>query len=229
MTDEITNKTLAFLLVGAILVSLFGTFISLSRLNQISDLGLFGITGRATSGTVDLTVTGLQSFDVMTSVDFGTIQPNITSLWISTNSNNTWANDSGLINNCEKATDPCQGMVIKNDGNVVLNISFNSTEDAASLIGGAGPLFRFNVRNGNESGATNEDGCSGAIPNNDSGAVWFDVAADTPYVLCNTSTAGTGFNYSEGSDKVTIEFNLTIPSDAPQVANTQALITVFNT
>ncbi len=228
MNEEISNKTLAFLLVGAIVVSLFGTFISLDKLNKLS--GPSSITGMLTkTGTVQLDVGGLESFKVNTNINFGALSPNASKLWASTDTTNDWlgtnANDctdiSGGVNDCN-------GMIIENDGNAVLNISFNTTSNAASFIGGSDPVapqFRYYAREGNQSGAGNEDGCSGSVTNGGPG--WTEIAADTDYAIC-TGNSGQGFDFAAGSDKLALEFNLTIPTDAPQALKS-ATITIFNT
>jgi len=219
MVQEITNKTLAFLLVGAIVISLFGTFISLSKLNAISP-GLQGITGLATNGTgyVQLDVQSLASFRIeAATVDFGQITPNSTGFWISTESSNAW---SGSANNCSEAAGPCAGIEIENDGNEVINISFNTTADADSLIGGTSPELFFKVVNGSRSGTL--DGCNGTIPY----GVWTNLTSNTLFEICNGS-GNAGYSYIATGDRVTIEFNLTIPNDAPQ-RTSQANITIWN-
>jgi len=45
--------------------------------------------------------------------------------------------------------------------------------------------------------------------------------------MCN-GTDLEGFGYAANADKITMEFNLTIPNDAPQTANSQATIFIFN-
>jgi hypothetical protein len=223
---EISNKTLAILLVGAIVVSLMGTFISLNRLTKIGPTGLGQITGMYTvntSGNVILGVTGSASFRVNTNVNFGTITPNSTGFWISTNDNNTWA--GALANNCSNIAGSCHGIEIENDGNQIINISFNTSTNAATLIGGTtpAPVFSFLSRNGNRSGTGNENGCNGTVAN----PTFTSITANTNYILCN-GTSTSGFGYVAGADKITMEFNLTIPADAPQRASSQATIFLFN-
>jgi len=224
MTQEVSNKTLALLLVGAIVVSLFGTFVSLNRLNRLSP-GLGDVTGFATSGsgTVQLNVSGQASFRVYAAtVDFGEIQPNVSGFWIRTQSNNTWANGTGLANNCESATSLCAGIEIENDGNELINISFNTSSDADSFIGGTSPSWSFKLLDGNRSGPGNMDGCDGSIPF----ATWTEVTAATDFRLCNSTSGANGFNFTEGADRITLEFNLTIPND-PVVGQKVATIELF--
>ena len=230
MTNEISNKTLAFLLVGAIVVSLFGTFVSLNRLNKISTGGLGSITGLATNGTglVQLEVSGQASFRLEQSGGtFGAIQTNSTGYWISTETANEWA--GGGQNNCSVITGLCSGIEIENDGNELINISFNTTANAASLIGGTtpAPAFSFRMVNGNRTGLGNDGGCNGTELYNMSGTGWQEITAGTMYELCNGTTSDTGFMFEAGQDRITVEFNLTIPGDAPQ-ATSSATIELWN-
>jgi len=223
MQKEISNKTLAFLLIGAIAVSLFGTFVSLHRLNQLQP-GLQGITGMATNGTgtVQLDVQGQASFMLNAgTVNFGEITPNSTGFWISTETNNSWANATGNTNTCVLTGGSCAGIEIENDGNEVINISFNTTTDAPGLIGGSGiTYFAFRVVNGSRAGA--DDGCNGTITY----SAYQNITANTPYQLC-TGAPGSGLGYIAGADKITMEFNLSIPNDAVQGA-TSANIELWN-
>jgi len=236
MKEEISNKTLAFLLVGAIVVSLFGTFISLNRLDRLEP-GLTGITGMySDAGTVDLVVSGDISFTITKSVDFGTIEP---MSGVDMNITTDHANEqAGTANNdCTTVGGSCDCLEIENDGNTVINLSFNSSEDADSLIGGTNPTFGFYVRNGDRNGAASNPGCNGAMWYNRSlwgklgseDEKWQEITADTNYTLCNTTEFrnGLGFNYTTGNDYISIEFNLTIPDDA--VAGTKSAdIWVYN-
>jgi hypothetical protein len=221
---EISNKTLAILIVGAIAVSLMGTFISLNRFTKVGPNGYPGITGMYSvnrSGTVLLDVSGTASFKVNTNVDFGTVTPNATGFWISTDTNNTWAGGSAA--NCSDISGSCHGIEIENDGNEIINISFNTSTNATTLIGGTSPSFTFLSRNGNRSGAGSENGCNGTLQN----TAFTEISTNANYILCN-GTSTSGFGYWAANDKITMEFNLTIPGDAPQRANTQATIFLFN-
>jgi len=54
--DEISNKTLAILLIGAIVISLGGTLISLNRLARIRIPGITGFYGAAEEAEVRLDI-----------------------------------------------------------------------------------------------------------------------------------------------------------------------------
>ena len=64
---DISNQTLATLLVAAIVISLGGTIISLNRLG-----GIMPLTGHATSSMANITVTGAADIDVTNNIDLGT-------------------------------------------------------------------------------------------------------------------------------------------------------------
>ena len=69
---EISNSTLALMVVAAILVSVFGSFMSLSKLNQL------GVTGLviSDSGYANVTVSGTASINLSDrSIDVGTLEP----------------------------------------------------------------------------------------------------------------------------------------------------------
>jgi len=226
MSEQISNRTLAVLLVGAIAVSLFGTFISLEKLNSMGGFG--GITGMATNGTgyVQLDVTGLSSFTVVaTTVNFGTIVPNASTFYITTNTDNV---EGGVgATDCTGVTSACSGIELMNDGNEVINVSFNTSSSATDLIGGTAPFFAFHVRSGNRSGAVDQ-GCNGSIPFNSTGNSWHNITPDTDYRICNsTSTLKSGFGYVDSADSITLEFNLSIPADAPVRSGSQADLTIF--
>lgn len=226
--ETVSNKALAILLVGAIFVSLMGTFVSLNRLEQFQPTGLRGITGMySDTGQVQLEVSELVSFTLNSNVDFGQITPNASQLWISTETNNSqWA---GVANDCTDLTGSCFGLEIENDGNGLINLSFNTTSNASTFIGGTDqtPVFSFMMVNGNRSGFGNENGCNGTLGYNLS---YTSITEDTDYLLCNNTitNSSSGFNWEPGEDKMTMEFNLTIPTDAPQSGTKTATLTFFN-
>jgi len=238
MTQEISNKTLAFLLVGAIVVSLFGTFISLNRLDNIGPSGLRQITGMytdSTTGTVQLNVQGDIAFSVVNSVNFGDVTP-ITGTLMNITTDNI--NAQGQGNDCTTGAN-CMALEIQNDGNEVINLTFNVSTNAAGLIGGSAPAapgFYFYARNGNRTGVAASPGCTGNMSygrNNlglGAGTNWQSISTGANYSICvtnNTLAFTNGLNFTSGFDMVSIEFNLTIPADAVQGAKT-ATITIFN-
>jgi hypothetical protein len=210
---EVSNKTLAVLLVGAIVVSLLGTLISLQRLQDMTPFGQRGnaATGHILqdSGSVDIIIGSQASIVVRRSIDFGSITPtgrvNITS-------------DHGPVGGSNDCTilgggggDGCSGLEIENDGNSLINVTMNSTSNASDLLGGTDPLWSFYVANGNSSAVRGDTGCTNL--NSTWSNPWQNFQKNFPYVLCYDATGIGGLWYNDTNDTITVEFNLTLPSD----------------
>ena len=144
---EDTNKTLALLLVAAIVVSLGGTIISLDRIGQLS------ITGFATSnqtGIVQFNITSATTLTLTQStIDFGNGFVNSTC-----NNCTMWTNSSTSGTNYSNATcclgewypldsDADTGIYFKNQGNTNLSIQLNFSANASAFIGSSSPDPKF--------------------------------------------------------------------------------------
>jgi hypothetical protein len=155
---EIQNKTLAGLMVVAIVISLVGTFGSISKLNQINTFP--GITGMGvTHGNVTITVS--QNLDVSFvdgTVDFGTGYVNQSGAATSctmivnyTGSVDTRydANDAGGCggdwSTFEEGTE--DALRIENIGNTNAKINVTSNATAATLLGGTAPVLKWVTEN----------------------------------------------------------------------------------
>jgi hypothetical protein len=199
---ELSNKSLALLLVAAIVISLGGTLISLNRLSQQ------GLTGLA-AGTVVLNVSENMSCTISSNVSFGTSVGAIeTTVNLSTNLTNT-----NGFNNC--ATDPtCMGMMINNTGNINVNVTFNSDKNATTLLAGPGASnddFQYSVVNGSNTGLL--PGCIAGLK-----TAW-GYANETITTICTNLTALSTNNV------MTIEYNVTIDGNTPATYKT-ATITI---
>jgi len=204
---DLSNKSLALLLVAAIVVSLGGTLISLNKLNQQ------GATGLA-AGEVNLTITSNTSCNIDTNVTFGTSgKPG--GLWIlSTNGTNT---GYGAFSDC-LATAACYGMQINNTGNTNINITLLTNYNASTFLGGPQATvddFQGLAVNGTASGySTVRPGCRGL---NES---WFYINETVrPMHIC------TNLTWQDANDMLTIEYNVTIDVDTPAGGKT-ATITI---
>jgi hypothetical protein len=214
---EISNKTLAILMVGAIIVSLTGTLISINRVSKVSPYIPLGqqrqITGLALqdTGNVTVNIQGQTSLAVRRGIDFGSITPNGT---LNISSDYTLIGRGGTYD-CSVVAN-CSGLELENDGNTALNVTMNSSSNATDLIGGTAPIWSFYVASGNGSNTGNatrpDGGCTNIPPMYNSNA-WTTFQKNTNYIICNgTGSAGLWFN--DTNDTITIEFNLTIPGDA---------------
>jgi hypothetical protein len=200
---ELSNKSLALLLVAAIVISLGGTLISLNKLSQQ------GLTGLA-AGTVVLNVSENMSCIISSNVSFGTSVGQILSI-VNLSTNLTNANG---FNNC--ASDPtCMGMMINNTGNVNVNVTFSSNVNGTTLLGGPGASnddFQYSVVNGSNNGAL-LPGCIAGLK-----TAW-GYANETTTTICTNLTA------LSTNKAMTIEYNITIDENTPATYKT-ATITI---
>jgi hypothetical protein len=205
---EITNKTLTWLVVMAIAVSLFATGITLTKLNSIK-----GVTGFAAGDTSNVTGNVSVSLSTQTilrfhtgTLDLGTLSVNPSSGFCNLSLNGT-GNVAINYTNCDSPTVAnAVGLMLENAGSTWLNITINFSKNAATLIGGAGtvyppPYFRYTIWQ-NET-----PGC--ATMNATVWSTWTNVTSPaTPTLICNN------LSYVDGSDSLGIGIELGIPLDA---------------
>lgn len=131
---DVSNKTLAFLLVAAIVVSVAGIFMVNDKLSGVSQITGFASTG---TGEVNITVTESISLNVTDSViDFGA------SNMAGVTNNVTCDSEDGTENVDGSVADSFDGAAcesgdkisIWNDGNVQINITMNVTENASQFM-----------------------------------------------------------------------------------------------
>ena len=205
---DLSNKSLALLLVAAIVISFAGTLISLDRLDK-------GVTGLATSGTgiVNFTVTEYAACAVDTNVSFGASGAPSAESTISTDTTNV---QNGLtFNDCSTGL-TCSGLTINNTGNTNLSIQYNSSVNATGFIGSQTGLdytdFLYYTRNGTYTGAAT--GC--AIIGNQTG----NVTNEGWINLCNRLNPAA---FNSGATAQTMEFNITLEPDVTQGEKTSTI------
>lgn len=186
---DISNKTLATLVVAAIVVSIGGTLISL---NQIGTTGPIGVTGAATgSGHVDLDIQIDTTINMTANtINFGAGAVSggypFATLDSATGSATHW-----------NGTFAAQFLTIQNDGNVELNITFKSDEDAAAFIGGTNPVFNYTVINDETGSCANLATAQSDV----------EIAPSDNFVCGN-------LNMSNTADAINLSIGLKIPNDA---------------
>jgi hypothetical protein len=223
MVDEISNKTLAVLLVVAIAISFVGTLVSINQLSSVMRLS-GGITGYATassSGTTNVTIQSSASIRFSrNNLDFGKGAVNSTGgnqlcSLASSSSGGSKDTNTRCIN--FTAAGSMNSLQIENDGTVNLTVNLTSDKAAAAFIGGPSvqELFRFTV--------TNNESNSCATP---SPSVWSTVNSTGQMAVC-ASTGGLGFTGSANS--LNLDFNLTIPYDSLKAGSTNQVVTITAT
>jgi len=176
---EISNKMLAWLVVAAIAVSIFGTIISLNKLNQTSGLTGFATTNSTGTAQVYISSQTVLRF-VVSSVDLGTGQINTSAgyynctLSVNDSSLGTVTKSAGCINfnNAVGST-----FTLQNAGTTYLNVTLNFSANATGFIGGSviSPSFQFTMSN-NGTGTS----CLNALAN----TAWTEVVVGTMYNVC---------------------------------------------
>lgn len=205
---KISNKALIILALIAIMVSLAGTWLSLSKLQILE------ITGRSptpiTSGTAQLNVQAQAVVNVSNvSINWGNVAV-------------SQGNDSCEVNSVNGASDRCStcsgtpcsvadaGFVFHNIGNVNINISVTAGKSAATFIGGTlggGPKYLWKTRN--------KTAVLGYVVNITAWAGTTTTASLAYFNMAPTNTTHTEEAY--------LDLNLTIPRDTTKGAKTDTI------
>jgi len=237
---EETNKSLALLLVAAIIVSLGGTIVSLNKLGQLQ---LATVTGRVAdtgTGYVQLNVTSQTTITFQqTTIDFGNgyVNASCNNCTMYTNSSTSGENYSNIaccLGNWYPLTVSSDtGLYFQNEGNTDLTVNLNVSADADTFIGGSGPSpeFQFIIKPDFEARAATASGET--APNDDTATscadnwkyddVWTAVNVSNP-VVC----ASTGFKSNSSQDETVIDFRVLIPRTASAASKT-ATVTLTGT
>jgi len=242
---QISNKTLGLLLIAAIVISIGGTIINVYRIRtQVTRPA--EIIGMATDGTGTATVTieSLVGITVVNDIDFGTGftngSINIT-LATETNHSNfgTWNNCSWTVNDTAQGAS-CKGLNIENTGQRHINVTMTVDVNKTGFFEGANASanFTFAVVNGtvNKTGG----GCMNTGDPNDVSVPmtygnsyvnstslsvfnWSsDMITGNTYLLCEL------LDHATGNDTITLEMNITIPSDeSDQATGTEVRTATF--
>jgi hypothetical protein len=195
MSEDVSNRGLAVLLVLAIVVSIGGTMISLNKMGT-------GITGYATdneTGTASLEIESLVQITLTdASVDYGICGLNSSQV-LTYDSNGTGASQETDDSSTCSGTFP-DVMTLENTGNKDVNLTIASDTSAADFVNAPSSdlkTFAF-------VGITNDGGCVDGLQTTFTNF----TAATTDYLLCNN------FTTASATDEVDIGFRVTLPPDA---------------
>jgi hypothetical protein len=165
-----------------------------------------GVIAVTDTGTVSLTITSVTQVTFTTgTIAFGTgsVTAGQTSATLDTEGTVTNGGWSAVT----------AGFVLENTGTEDVSLNIESNKDAATLIDGASPSFKWKMSNG-------EDGsCLGIT--------------DTSYTTVTSTSGGkticSTFYADNAKDVLEIDFELVIPSDAPAATDATATITATAT
>lgn len=211
--NDVSNKTIVALLAVALVVTVFGTVISVNKLNDLG--GVFSLTGAATTGTAKFNITTDLQINVTDniinakngSVDSGNDYATIDS-WANSSTNGDWA-----------FTGTDNLMVIENIGNQYVNLTVQSNYNSSgylcqdqtegtncNLLGHAEFSWKADETGTYASGATagETDSCLGTITS----TYTEFAAANTEAVVCTKMDTATAAN------ELAFGVEIVVPSDA---------------
>lgn len=166
------------------------------------------LTGHATSGDIDLEVQAAALINFTTdSIDWGV--GNVTN----TPGSATLDTAAGTVTG-GSWTPVSEGFVVRNIGNVNLTLSLVTGKNSTTFIGGTNPEYQYNVTNVDAGSCVNSTG--------------FDLGT---YYSVNITSPGTRvcdvFQFVDGSDRISIDIRLVVPSDSLTGALTDTMTASF--
>ncbi len=100
------------------------------------------------------------------------------------------------------------GLRLRNEGNINLTLNFSVGKSAANFIGGTSPVYQWNVTTVEAGSCVNSTGGS-YTPESGFNLTRFYTTSTTTIRICGN------FTFVDGADEIRMDFNLTIPEDAP--------------
>jgi len=191
MDSKKINNIIVILAVVVVIVAVVNLYITFIKVSDFKEK----LTGYASKGYVNISVASM-------------IQISIINPWIN-------FTGGGVNSTCERAmlttygtgdsivlcgnwSAVAHGITLENSGNINCTLTAQGTNAAATFIGGTTPAYQWNV--------TAEPGaCSG------------NVLTLGVFRTANTSAAATictDLNHEDGKDGITLDVNITVPSDA---------------
>jgi len=207
---DMSNRSLALLLVAAIVISLGGTLISLNKLNQ------YGTTGLAV-GQVNLSLGNLTACNVDKSVNFGSGNP-IGTVNLSTDTDQS---TYGFTSCATAGTNCGDGIQINNTGNVRLNVSFSSGYNASVFLGDSTSAlagFEYIVKNGTYKTGSAKSCTTGTLGTS---TTYSAITQLVNYSVCSNMTP------DMGADILSLGFYLIINETTPKTGTIYDNITIY--
>ena len=199
--NDISNKSLALMLLVAMVVSITGTIYTLNN-----DPGLSGFVTLNTTGKSNFSINSSLSirFNNFNLVQFGSgyVNDSFSACLIGTNMSAVQIAANGCVGFNTSVGQ--SNMTIENDGNILANVSLNFSVNATGFITGTAPSFQYRIMNN----ITEANSC-GIIQN---GSTWREVGGydsnGTGARVC------TKFNTSDANDTFDIGLWISIPKTA---------------
>jgi hypothetical protein len=210
--DEVSNKTLATLLVVAIVISLAGTFFAMRGVSQITNIITGAQAGLSPSGTAKVNISELTQITlVQDTVDFGVGYRNATSVAVGEECNLTTNDTAGSgvacwINLTDYDPDP---FLLRNTGNNYVNVTINSSNRSNFLDGtvlGGTRRYQFLAKDSDSVYlAGGENGCNTTFALTD----WTEFD-ETEQLFCSNMSP------YDAEDEIVVDINISIPAGPTQ-------------
>ncbi|MBI4145536.1 hypothetical protein HY493_05035 [Candidatus Woesearchaeota archaeon] len=213
--DDISNKSLATLLIVAIVVSVGGTWLVLNKAPSL--LTITGLQSSTDTGTA------LLQINTVASLRFAVDVVNFQNGSVNTSSGNTVCtmDTTGVSlarSQCINFTNVTAGFQIENDGSTNLSVNLSSDKSADTFFGGSASLneFKWKISQNESSSCLNSTGGSGGT-----------TVTPTAYTDVDTSAGGITvcpfLKFLDASDSIKVDINVTIPYDATSGVKTATL------
>lgn len=211
MDSNLTNRKLGKLVVFGIITTLFSSVMLLES-NKSYSVGY--MTQQNATANVNISPTlSIRLLSSAITFGSGTVNNGYNYCWIAKD-----GDDSGYIDfydnfsdysnqNCTSSNPFSANGEIKleNVGNVYANITVKSSKNASTFLGGSSPDLRFGY---------DDDYDSYCLGNHAKGLADINNISELSQLNTNKNNFCEKLNFSDGSDKASLQFILKIPSDA---------------
>lgn len=200
MGEDLSNRSIIALVVIALLVSTFSSYVFYSKFKGEKITGALVEQAQA---RINITTRASINFTV-SSVDWGSGYVNDTASYCQLNT-------EGLNNpnNCTNFTTVYEGLRLENDGNRNVQVNVSSNNSASQLLGGTNPLYRWKFAN-NETDSCGSKGIGTNCVTN--------VSALNYQSYTTVSTASIEvcpcFRAANTNDLLNLELMIRVPSDS---------------
>ncbi|MBS3165641.1 hypothetical protein J4444_00825 [Candidatus Woesearchaeota archaeon] len=224
---NISNKTIAILLVVVMIITISGTLISINRLVHFSESDwLTGAAVNTTTGTATITVlTITQITNRVPTINFGTgyvNETNGTDVCPYCQMDTITGISPGNVSCCALFNNVTAGFLLENTGteNMSVNFSCVGSCNASTFINGSLSvhLFQFKMTNGSDALNRSGDSVNDTSGSCSSGGGWnytdWSNVSNAGSYLCGGNTTNYFFDKASASDAAIFDLRVRIPPDA---------------
>jgi len=236
---DLSNKTIFAILAVTLMITVIGTFVNLSKMYDLSFIGLTGAAVSTDQGNATITITQQTSItNSFNDIQFGSgfVNASCTACVMDSNGTRASIGCCGTFNMSNNL-----GFLLENTGNINLSVNYTCAGNctAAQFIGGTSPAFQIRVTNNFNAGQSGEVGatdtvasCAGGI--NGAGTAGLNITSYIPVTaagdfLCgNSSTNGYVLSFVNTQDAFVVDLNVSVPEDAPVGTGQKITYFTFN-